>query len=51
MYAIKDARGYEFEMPIPDHPCSGSNNTVAFLPIERWLMSLLQRQRFMLNIQ
>ena len=35
MYAIEDARGYEFETPIPDHPCSGSNNTVAFLPIEK----------------
>ena len=35
MYAIEDARGNEFETPIPDHPCSGSNNTVAFLPIEK----------------
>ena len=35
VYAIEDARGYKFEMPIHDNPCSGSSNTVAILPIEK----------------
>lgn len=35
VFAIEDARGNKFEKPIPDFPCSGSNNTVAFPSIER----------------
>ena len=35
MYAIRDSRGKKLKKPFLDNPCSGSNNTVAFLPIEK----------------
>lgn len=35
IYAIEDQRGNRFEKPIPDNPCSGSNNIVAYLPVDK----------------
>lgn len=35
MYAIEDQRGNKFEKPVKDNPCSGSNNTVVYLPVEK----------------
>lgn len=36
-FAIRDSRGYEYEKPIYDNVCSGSNNTVAFLPVDKMI--------------
>lgn len=33
LYAIQDSRGNRFDKPIKDTACSGSNNIVAYLPI------------------
>ena len=35
IYAIEDQRGNKYEKPILDNPCSGSNNLVAFLPVDK----------------
>ena len=37
MYAIENQRGNKFEKPVRDNPCSGSNNTVVFLPIDKMI--------------
>ncbi len=35
IYAVEDSRGNKYDKPVRDNPCSGSNNTVVFLPIEK----------------
>ena len=35
MFAIEDQRGNKIDPPRADHPCSGSNNLVAFLPVDK----------------
>lgn len=35
VFAIEDQRGHKLEPPLLDNPCSGSNNLVAFLPVDR----------------
>lgn len=44
-YAIEDARGYKLEKPVLDNPCSGSNNTVAFLPIEKMVYEFASKAK------
>jgi len=35
IYAIEDQRGYKIDPPRLDNTCSGSNNVVAFLPVDQ----------------
>lgn len=35
VFAIEDQRGYKLDPPLLDNTCSGSNNLVAFLPVDR----------------
>lgn len=35
VFAIEDQRGYKIDPPLLDNTCSGSNNVVAFLPVDQ----------------
>lgn len=35
IYAIEDQRGYKIDPPFLDNTCSGSNNLVAYLPVDK----------------
>lgn len=43
MYAIEDQRGYKLNPPIEDNVCSGSNNLVAFLPVDRMIAEFKEK--------
>lgn len=42
-FAIKDQRGNKINPPRPDNVCSGSNNEVAFLPVEAMVDEFSQK--------
>ena len=35
IYAIEDQRGYKIDSPFLDNTCSGSNNLIAYLPVDK----------------
>lgn len=45
IYAIEDARGNKISPPIRDNSCSGSNNIVAYLPIDKMVEQFANRAR------
>ena len=42
-YAIEDSRGYKLDPPLLDNTCSGSNNLVAFLPVDKMVTEFSEK--------
>lgn len=45
VFAIEDQRGYKLNQPILDDTCSGSNNVVAFLPVDRMVTEFSEKAK------
>lgn len=43
VYAIEDQRGYKLDPPLLDNTCSGSNNLVAFLPVDQMITEFSEK--------
>ena len=45
VYAIEDQRGYKITNPYLDNPCSGSNNLLAFLPVDQMIAEFSEKAK------
>ena len=48
-YAIEDQRGYKIEPPYSDNPCRGSNNLLAYLPVDRMIREFKEKAKEQLS--
>ena len=43
VFAIEDQRGYKLDPPLLDNTCSGSNNLVAYLPVDQMVAEFSEK--------